>query len=80
MGTAVELNCSAFTATATQVKKLLSERLGTPVADPLFISYDATGVEVRVRVGPECSVHRIPLPAPVMTCKRLMAALDKVLT
>ncbi|KAG1678975.1 hypothetical protein FOA52_013038 [Chlamydomonas sp. UWO 241] len=66
------------------VTRLLAHRLQTQVRKPIFISFDAHGVEVRVRTGPlelgtPCAVHRIPLPAPVSSVKELMAAMDGLL-
>jgi len=63
-----------------KARALLSPRLGGNATEPIFISYDATGAEVRVRTGGECVVHRISLPVAVQTVEQLMAAVRQALS
>ncbi|KAG2453613.1 hypothetical protein HYH02_001829 [Chlamydomonas schloesseri] len=66
-----------------QFAPVLRAKLGTvarPLDELMFISIDASGVDIRVRTGPEFSVERIGFPIKVTNLTQVMNAMRQVVT
>ncbi|GIL70996.1 hypothetical protein Vretimale_4078 [Volvox reticuliferus] len=66
-----------------QFAPVLRAKLGCgsrPLDELMFISIDASGVDIRVRTGPEFSVERIGFAEKVTNLNQVMAAMRQVVT
>ena len=65
---------------ASELVKIMSKSLTTPIVEVLFISIDASGADIRVKSSKnELDVERIAFPSKVKTAKEAMKAMNVAL-